>query len=197
MRFTRYIALILLSAAMALSAQNAPSYIPVAQTPEPGHAPAMRVQRLTRTGEQPVEYALVFGKGDEVASGLLTFARQYNIRSAHFTAIGALHDVTFGWMDRSRKAYKAIALPQQVEVLSMIGDITEYRGKSAVHTHLVVGRDDGSAHGGHLLEAHVYPTLEVMVTVDPVPMHRSFDDETGLGLIDPIQEKSLRGDNEK
>jgi predicted DNA-binding protein with PD1-like motif len=60
-----------------------------------------------------------------------------------------------------------------------------YNGKPVVHTHLVVGLNDASAKGGHLLEAHVFPTLEVMVTVDPVTMQKTFDPETGLALIDP------------
>lgn len=161
------------------------AYVPVAKAAEPGHAPGMRVQQLSASGAAVQEYAVIFAKGDEVASGLLQFAQQYQIHSAHFTAIGALHDVTVGWMDQSRKAYKAISIPEQVEVLTMAGDITEYHGKSAVHAHLAVATSDGKARGGHLLEAHVYPTLEVMVTVDTVPMHREFDEETGLGLITP------------
>jgi predicted DNA-binding protein with PD1-like motif len=128
---------------------------------------------------------VIFDKGDEVASGLMEFAEKYHVTGAHFTAIGALHDATIGWMDRDKKAYKAIPINTQVEVLTMAGDIAEYQGKPAVHAHLVVGMDDGSAKGGHLLEAHVYPTLEVMVTVDPVAMMKRFDPETGLVLIDP------------
>ncbi len=177
--------IVLVAASALLGAQSATEYIPVSRAPEPGHAPAMRVQRLTKSGEEPAEYAVIFGKGDEVASGLLEFAQKYGVTSAHFTAVGALHDVTVGWMDRVRKAYKAIPIDTQVEVLTLAGDIAEYNGKPAVHTHLVVGLPDGSAKGGHLLQAHVYPTLEVMVTVDPIAMHRIFDPETGLGLIDP------------
>ncbi len=56
----------------------------------------MEVQLLTRYGEEPRQYAVIFGKGDEVASGLVEFAQQYHVTSAHFTAVGALHDVTVG-----------------------------------------------------------------------------------------------------
>jgi len=67
----------------------------------------------------------------------------------------------------------------------MIGDIALYKGNSVVHAHMVVGASDGTARGGHLLEAHVSPTLEVMVTVDPIAMQKRFDPETDLTLIDP------------
>jgi predicted DNA-binding protein with PD1-like motif len=100
------------------------------------------------------------------------------------------------WMDREQNSYKAIPIPQQVEVLSMVG-VAMFEGKPAVHTHLVVGLEDVSAKGGHLIEAHVFPTLEVIVTVDPVTMQKRFDPETGLALIDaPAREKfgGRRGD---
>lgn len=50
---------------------------------------------------------------------------------------------------------------RQVEVLTLAGDIALYQGKPAVHTHLVVGLNDASAKGGHLIEAHVFPTLDI------------------------------------
>jgi predicted DNA-binding protein with PD1-like motif len=53
-----------------------------------------------------------------------------------------------------------------------------------VHAHVVVGKSDSSAHGGHILEAHVWPTLEVVITTSPTHLHRTHDPETGLALID-------------
>ena len=52
-----------------------------------------------------------------------------------------------------------------------------------MHTHVVVSKADGTAHGGHLLEAHVRPTLEVIITESPTHLHRRSDPETGLALI--------------
>jgi uncharacterized protein len=54
-----------------------------------------------------------------------------------------------------------------------------------VHTHMVAGLSDGTTKGGHVLDAHVSPTLEVIVAVDPIAMHIRFDPETDLTLIDP------------
>jgi predicted DNA-binding protein with PD1-like motif len=50
---------------------------------------------------------------------------------------------------------------------------------------VVVGKSDGTAHGGHLLEAHVWPTLEVIVVESPQYLQRKYDPATGLTLIDP------------
>jgi hypothetical protein len=153
-----------------------------------GLAPGMKVQLLSANGKQKT-YAVIFSKGDEAFSGLVDFARQYHVAAAHFTAIGALESARLAWFDPTRKMYKQISIDSQVEVLSMIGDIALYKGKPAVHTHMVVGFPDGSTRGGHVLEAHVRPTLEVMVTVEPNAMHRRLDPETDLTLIDPAAQE--------
>jgi hypothetical protein len=113
------------------------------------------------------------------------FAEKYQVTSAHFTAIGALSGATLGWFSPERKLYEEIPVEDQLEVASMIGDIALFKGKPVVHTHMVVGLPDGTAKAGHVIEAHVWPTLEVMVTVEPNAMRKSLDPETGLSLIDP------------
>jgi len=69
----------------------------------------------------------------------------------------------------------------------LVGDISMDDGKPKVHAHVVVGKSDATAHGGHLIEGHVRPTLEIVVTETPRHLHRRFDRESGLALIDPNQ----------
>jgi uncharacterized protein len=148
-----------------------------------GKAPRMKVQ-LLNPGEPTKQYAVIFYQGDEAFSGLLEFAQKYHITSAHFTAIGAVNGATLGWFDPQRKAYKKIPISGQHEVIGMSGDIALYQGKPVVHTHMLVGNSDGTTQGGHVLAAFVSPTLEVMVTVDPVTMRKRFDPDTDLTLIE-------------
>ena len=164
--------------------ETATEYVAPSEAVPRGKAPRMQVQLLS-PGEQTKEYAVIFGKGDEAFSGLLEFAEKYHITSAHFTAIGALNGATLGWFDPQRKMYKKIPINGQVEVIAMSGDIALYQGKPVVHTHMMVGTSDGTTRGGHVLDAYVSPTLEVMVTVDPIAMQKRFDPETDLTLIDP------------
>jgi uncharacterized protein len=131
-------------------------------------------------------YAVIFEKGDEVAAGLLEFAKADRLSASHFTAIGAFERVTLGFFERERKDYEKIEIEEQVEVLSLVGDIAlKENGDPQVHAHVVVGKRDGTAHGGHLIEAHVWPTLELIVVETPSYLRRRFDPETGLALIDP------------
>jgi hypothetical protein len=132
---------------------------------------------------QEKTYVLVFDKGDEVVSGLRRFASDEGIRAAQLTAIGAFSDVTLGFFERERNDYKRIPVDEQVELLALIGDIALKDDEPELHAHVVIGKADGTAHGGHLLEAHVWPTLEVMLTEAPVALHRRFDEETQLPLL--------------
>ncbi|MGI8770763.1 MAG: PPC domain-containing DNA-binding protein [Acidobacteriaceae bacterium] len=131
------------------------------------------------------EYVVIFSRGDEALSGLTDFAQQYHVSDAYFTAIGAAQGATLAWFDPQRKAYKLIPVPGQTEVASMVGDIALYHGKPIVHTHAVLGLNDGSARAGHVIEMHVSPTLEVFVTTDETDLHKKLDEATGLTLIDP------------
>ena len=129
-------------------------------------------------------FAVIFDTGDEVVSGLLALAKEKGLAGSYFKAIGAFSDVTFGFFDLGTKDYQKIQINEQVEVLSLIGDIALIKGEPKVHAHVVVGKADGTAHGGHLMEAHVRPTLEVFVVESPERLVRKIDDETGLPLID-------------
>jgi uncharacterized protein len=128
-------------------------------------------------------FAIVFDKGDEVVSGLVSFAKENNLSASHFTAIGAFENVTLGFFERERKDYEKITIHEQVEVLSLVGDIALERDEPKVHAHVVVGKRDGTAHGGHLLEARVWPTLELILVESPQHLQRKVDKETGLALI--------------
>jgi predicted DNA-binding protein with PD1-like motif len=166
------------------SQEKGGDYVAPSEAVPRGKALKMQVQ-LLNPGEPTKQYAVIFYQGDEAFSGLLEFAEKYHVTSAHFTAIGALNGATLAWFDPQRKMYKKIPINGQHEVIGMSGDIALYQGKPVVHTHMVVGNPDGTTQGGHVLEAYVAPTLEVMVTEDPVTMQKRFDPATDLTLIDP------------
>ena len=128
-------------------------------------------------------WTLVFDEGDEVMSSLTAFARERQLTAARFTAIGAFRDATLGYFDWTSKSYEKIPVREQVEVLSLVGDVVLEGDAPKVHAHVVVGKRDGSAHGGHLLDAHVRPTIEVMLTESPAHLQRLFDPASGLALI--------------
>jgi predicted DNA-binding protein with PD1-like motif len=150
-----------------------------------GKAPGMKVRLLSENGGAK-NYAIILAKGDEVMSGLTDFARQNKVTSASFTAIGAFSHATVAWFDDGRKEFKLIPIEQQVELVSMIGDIALVNDQPSVHTHVAVASSDGTVRGGHVINAFVFPTLELFMTVYPTPLHKESDKATGLKLIDPL-----------
>jgi predicted DNA-binding protein with PD1-like motif len=134
--------------------------------------------------ESPKTFILVFETGDELAKGLREFAEQEGLSAASFKAVGALSSVRLGWLSWESKNYEpSVTLNEQVELLSLIGDVALKDGSPVVHAHAVIGKKDGTAHGGHLLEAYIRPTCEVVLTESPTPLQKFIDLESGVAVI--------------
>lgn len=147
-------------------------------------APGLRVRKIADLPNGGRTFALVFAKQDEVMSGVTAFAMRENITAGTFTAIGALRRAKFGWFDLAHQAYRDIPIDEQVELISLIGDVGLFNGKPQVHAHGSVGLPDGRVRGGHLLEAIVFPTVEVFFTALPSTLIKNRDEETSLALFD-------------
>jgi uncharacterized protein len=128
-------------------------------------------------------FVLVFDKGDEVIEELSGFAEREELKGSQLTGIGSFSGVTLGYFQREQKAFKEIEVREQVELLSFIGDIAHRDGVPTVHAHVVLGKADGTALGGHLLEGRVWPTLELVISETPSYLAKKVDEETGLALI--------------
>jgi uncharacterized protein len=137
-----------------------------------------------------VTYVVVLDQGEEAVSALTDWAASEGISAAQVTAVGAFEQAVVGWFDRAAKDYRRITVGRQCEVLSLIGDIAIGPGgdgeaeQSQPHLHTVLGLSDGSTRGGHLLEGHVWPTLEVMVREAPAQLRKTLRPDIGLALID-------------
>jgi hypothetical protein len=129
-------------------------------------------------------YAVVFAEGDEAIAGLEKVAAEQGLSAARLTAIGALRRATVAFFDLETKEYLPIEVDEQVEVLSLVGNVSLAGDVHKVHVHAVLGRRDGSTVGGHLLSAEVRPTLEVMLTESPAHLRRHHDEKTGLALLE-------------
>jgi uncharacterized protein len=128
----------------------------------------------------------VLEKGEEVKSALLALAKQERFENASFTALGAFEKAVIAYFDWEKKKYLNIPIDEQVEVITLAGDIVpDDKGKPSLHAHVVLGRRDGTTRGGHLVEGLVRPTLEVTVTELPAHLRRHKHPELGVALIEP------------
>jgi len=143
----------------------------------------MRAKLIHEIGGERT-FVAVFETGDEAFSLLSEFVKTERVSGAHLTGIGALSAATLGFFDLEKKTYRRIAVAEQVEVVSLVGNVALDGGQPKVHAHMIVARSDGSAMGGHLLDAHVRPTLEVVIVESPTHLRRTLDQRTGLALLD-------------
>lgn len=141
--------------------------------------------KLLAEGDHGRTYVVVLETGEEAFGAIRAFAAKEGLDGAQVTAIGAFANAVVGFFDPSRKAYARILVDEQCELLSALGDIAMAEdGMPSLHLHVVLGLSDGSCKGGHLLEAHVNPTMEVMVTEAPKGFRRRKHEELGVALVE-------------
>lgn len=130
-------------------------------------------------------FILILEEGDEAFACLTDFARKEGVTAASVTAIGAFRAATVAFFEFETKNYRKIPVEVQSEVLSMIGDVAvDDKGEASLHLHVVLGLSDGSTKGGHFLEGHVRPTLEVVVRETPARLRRRHRADLGIALIE-------------
>lgn len=126
----------------------------------------------------------VFEAGDDVTAGLGQCAAWYGLNGGQLSAVGALQEATLGFWDPEKQDYVKIPVSEQVEVVSLVGNVSlAADGSPKVHAHVVVAGRDGVARGGHLLGGTVRPTLEATFIESPSTLQRQRNESTGLEQI--------------
>jgi predicted DNA-binding protein with PD1-like motif len=142
----------------------------------------MKSKTITDGAERSV--VLVLDQGEEAFKSITEFAEREKITGASVSAIGAFSQAKVGWFDFAAKTYKRIAVSEQCEVLSLLGDVAKGDdGKASLHLHAVLGLQDGTVRGGHLLSGAVQPTLEVTIIETVVHLRRRKRPDLGIALI--------------
>lgn len=141
--------------------------------------------KLLAEGDHGRTFVVVLEPGEEAIGAIGAFAGKEGLEGAQVSAIGAFSSAVVGFFNVGRKTYARIPIDEQCEVLSALGDIArDEEGMPSLHLHVVLGLSDGSCKGGHLLEARVQPTLELIVTEAPKGLRRRKREEMGVALID-------------
>jgi hypothetical protein len=144
----------------------------------------MQIKQVSGEGRSRL-WVAILAPGEEVKATLLNWARSNDIEAASFVALGAFARATIAYFEWEKKHYKPIPIDQQVEVISLVGDVVrDVNDAPDLHAHTVLGLPDGTTRGGHLLEGHVRPTLEVTLTETPAPLVRRMKADLGIALID-------------
>ena len=128
-------------------------------------------------------YVVRLDPAEEILEQLEHFARQEQVRLAAVQALGAVKEFTVGVFKTDEKKYYANHFSGSFEIVSLTGTIDTMDGDFYCHLHMCAGDQEGRAFGGHLNEALISATCELVVTCLPGETDRVFSDEVGLNLI--------------
>jgi predicted DNA-binding protein with PD1-like motif len=129
-------------------------------------------------------YLLKLDMNDDLHESILQLADAAGIVSGYFNGIGAIKDFELGYYLLSSKEYKRLKMPEIVELISCVGNLTTKDGKPFLHIHAAVGLSDFRVIGGHLFSARVAVTVEAVMLPFPDSVYRAYDEECGLYLMD-------------
>ena len=128
-------------------------------------------------------YIVRMDPGEEILTQLKVLAEQEGVKLASVTALGAVKDFTVGVFDTGAKVYKSNRFQGVYEIVSLVGTINTMNDAFYFHLHMCAADQEGHAFGGHLNEAVISATCELVVTCLSGRTDRVFSDEVGLNLI--------------
>lgn len=128
-------------------------------------------------------YIVRMDPGEEILKELKVFAEKEGVKLASVTALGAVKDFTVGVFDTNAKVYKSNRFQGVYEIVSLVGSINTMNDAFYCHLHMCAADQEGHAFGGHLNEAVISATCEMVVTCLPGRTDRVFSEEVGLNLI--------------
>lgn len=123
--------------------------------------------------------------GEPVIRTLTAFAAKKKIGGAAVSGIGSCRNPELGFFEMGAGAYRFRTLAGDFEIASLTGNISLSDGKPFVHLHAVLGDAEMQAWAGHLKEAEVLATCEIVLTPFTGPLGRAADPETGIKRIEP------------
>lgn len=128
-------------------------------------------------------FVLSINNHEEIVSALAEFCQEQGILCGEVSGLGAVNTATLRFLDPATKKYVDKTFDEQMEVSSLVGNISEKDGKVYLHVHVNLGRRDYSVVGGHLLCATINGACELIVTRFHCQVDRRLDEETGLFMI--------------
>ena len=128
-------------------------------------------------------FVLNFERGEELTASLLAFCTEKGLSGATFTGLRAADEVELAYYNLGTKSYERHPIHEELEILSITGNLGNLDEKLMLHMHGVFGRNDLSTLGGHIFTLRVSGACEIHLTALPALLTRAYDETTGLNLL--------------
>ncbi|AOT71213.1 PPC domain-containing DNA-binding protein [Geosporobacter ferrireducens] len=122
-------------------------------------------------------------KGEEVVETVKKLCREQHILLGGLSGIGAANRITIGLFETETKKYVSKELKGEYEITSLLGNISEMNGEPYLHLHINLSDSRYHTFGGHLNEAWISGTCEIIIDKIEGKMDRIFDSNVGLNLL--------------
>lgn len=123
-------------------------------------------------------------KSEKIIESLEKLANEANITAAHFQGIGAVNELKIGLMKPGDDDYTWDIYKENLEITSLIGNITSFEDKPVVHTHITCANENSKVIGGHLGEATCSFTAEIFIDIIDTKLEKETDPELGIQIIE-------------
>jgi predicted DNA-binding protein with PD1-like motif len=122
-------------------------------------------------------------KGADIIGGLTQVIKERGITVGVVSGIGAVTEAHIGYFNAQTKKYEEVHFRENMEILSLRGNVSIKDGDVFPHLHVVLSKRDFSAVGGHLYAGTTVYAFEFeIVSMEGAPFVRQFDNDTGLFL---------------
>lgn len=128
-------------------------------------------------------YVIRLETGDDILASLRRFAEAKRVRAAVFEGIGSLNRAKLGHYDFKKRRYTYEVFEDDLEILSLAGNISTLDRDALPHAHVTLGRRDFTVMGGHLDEGSLANMVEIVVQKLPGKLVKAKDEEIGLNLL--------------
>jgi uncharacterized protein len=129
-------------------------------------------------------FVLRLEQGDDILKTLREFANEHRLRACFFEGIGSLYRAVLGHYDfKGTKTYKYETFDEDLEILTLSGNVSTMNEKALPHAHVTLGRRDFSVIGGHLEEDSLANMVEVQMNKLPGKLLKAKDEDVGLNLL--------------
>ncbi|MBS7009487.1 PPC domain-containing DNA-binding protein [Anaerostipes sp.] len=128
-------------------------------------------------------YVIRLEKGEEIVAKMKELCEKENVKLASLSGIGAVNKVTAGLFKTKEKKYVSKTYEEDMEIVSLGGNVSCMNGETYLHFHISVANEAGEVRGGHLTEAYISATGELILTEIEGSADREYSEEIGLNLF--------------
>ena len=121
----------------------------------------------------------------ELVSEILRCCRREGVTSGVVVGmIGSVEEAKLNYLRELPGMYETVEYSGPLEIVCAQGSVALKNGETVLHVHIQLGSRDG-CHGGHLVEATIFSTAEVVIGELEQQLRRYADDYTGLNELKP------------